>query len=520
MGAVADSQSSRRLLPLACGIVAAVLAYFLGGFLTFPDPELAHAGRMTLAVTVLTGTCWLSRCLPLAPASLLPLALFPLLGVRSITAVAPAYADPILWLFFGGFVLAMAIERWGLHRRLALHVIAFTGLRPRRLVLGFLLAGLFLSMWISNTATSLMLLPIGMALVDSVKQTGVLDAKMAKRFGIALMLAIAYGCSIGGMATPIGTAPNLLFLRNYQSSVDLDVAPSISFLQWIYHFGPIAILFGLIIWVMLVFVLHRLPKGDRRAGDVIQGELRGLPKFSAAEKRLSCLFALAVMLWLTRREVDLGQLGVFPGWEAWFGYTRGFVADGSVAVLVAIAAFLIPSAGRGSPALMDWETARNLPFPILFLLGGGIAIAAAFSHTGLSQALAQVLAPVMSAVHPMFAVGIIVLLMTFLTEVTSNTATTALMLTVLPGTAVTAGLDPRLLMIPATMAASCAFMLPIATPPNAVVFSSGRVTMGQMARTGLALNLLSVILLTLATWLWLVPGLEIIPDQVPAWWKK
>jgi solute carrier family 13 (sodium-dependent dicarboxylate transporter), member 2/3/5 len=517
-GEVVDVHPKRLLL----GFVVAVGLGFASLWLPFESGVASTGGALAVGVTGLTAWCWLTRCLPLAPASLIPLALFPLLGISSTKSVATAYAHPILWLFFGGFVLAMAIERWGLHRRLALHIIARVGLRPRRLVLGFIAAGLFLSMWISNTATSLMLLPIGVALIDRVRKLGVLGDAASKRLSTALLLGLAYGCSLGGMATPIGTAPNLLFLASYQEAVAPN-APDFSFPQWIALMLPIAILFAVIVWACLVFFTFKLPKGDARSGELIREELRSLPRLSSAEKRLLMVFGLAVLLWVTRKDVPLSSGHVIPGWSTLLGFTgatKNFVQDGSVAVLMAILTFFIPSGDRGSPPLMDWKTARGLPFDILFLLGGGIAIAAVLEQSGVCGAMANVLKPLVENVHPFFAVLLTVAMMTFLTEVTSNTATTALMLPILSVTSVAAGLDPRLLMLPATIAASCAFMLPIATPPNAVVFASGRLRMGEMVRAGFLLNLISIALLSLATWFGLVPALGIEPNTVPEWWLR
>jgi sodium-dependent dicarboxylate transporter 2/3/5 len=515
---IVDVHPARLLL----GLIVAGVFGFASLYLPFPSDVNVTVGGLAVGVTVLTAWCWLTRCLPMAPSSLIPLAAFPLLGVSNTKSVATSYAHPILWLFFGGFILAMAIERWGLHRRLALHIISRIGLRPRRLVLGFIASGLFLSMWISNTATSLMLLPIGVALIDRIRRLGVLGEAACKRLSTALLLGLAYGCSIGGMATPIGTAPNLLFLASYQEAVS-PTAPDFSFPQWIMLMLPIALLFGVVIWISLVFFTFKLPKGDNKSGQLIKEELQALPRLTVAEKRLMLVFGVTVILWVTRKDVPLSAGNVIPGWATLLGFTgesKNFVQDGSIAVLMAILTFFIPSAGRGSPPLMDWKTARGLPFDILFLLGGGIAIAAVLQQSGVSAAMANVLKPIVENVHPFVAVVLTITMMTFLTEVTSNTATTALMLPILSVTSVAAGLDPRLLMLPATLAASCAFMLPIATPPNAVVFASGRLKMGEMARAGFLLNLISITLLSLATWWILVPALGIEPKVVPEWWLR
>ena len=510
-----DPASEVRGRVLLLGVALAGLAYAAAGGLKFAEGTDPHAPRMALAVTVFVATAWLARAMPLGAASLLPLVLMPLLGVQSMGGVARSYAHPILWLFFGGFVLALAIEKWGLHRRLALKVISGIGMRPRRLVLGFMMAGLVLSMWISNTATSLMLLPIGWALVERVQEQEVLSAADGKRLGVALMLGIAYGCSIGGTATPIGTAPNLLFFREYADAG----GPALSFLVWVLAFLPFALCLALVVWCMLVFVLHRLPAGTRDAGASVRAEVEAQPAMSSAEKRVLGLFVLAAGLWVTRGDLRLGDDWTIRGWASWLHYPADFVPDGVVAVGVAILSFLVPSAGPGSPRIMDWETVGRVRWDILFLLGAGVSIASSFRDTGLCDALGELAAPAIGDLSPVLAILATALFVTFLTEVTSNTAITALMLPVLLATAASAGMDPLILMLPATLAASCAFMLPIATPPNAVVFSSGKVSFGEMARTGFLLNLLSVLLITAALWFWVLPLLGGQTQGVPEWVK-
>ncbi|MCB9869653.1 MAG: SLC13/DASS family transporter [Planctomycetes bacterium] len=508
---------------LVWGLAVAVAVGLASSALPFAPEHKASRGACAVAVTTLTIWCWTTRCLPLAPASLLPLAVLPLLGVSSTKQVAGSYSHPLLWLLFGGFVLALGVERWGLHRRLALHVIAAIGPRPRRLVLGFLLASAALSMWINNTATSLMLLPIGTALIDRIRAARLLDAAACPRLGTALLLGIAYGASVGGLGSPIGTAPNLLFLQRYQECTDRLAAPGFSFLHWLVVVGPIALVLAVAVWACLVWVVFRLPSGDARSGSVIAEELRALPPLGSAERRVLALFGATTLLWITRRDISFGNGTVVSGWASLLGFrgpSADFIADGSVAVLMAIVSFLVPSAGPGSPPLMDWRTARRVSFDILLLLGGGIAVAAALDDSGVCGALATLLQPLVRGVHPLLAVVVAVTLVTFLTEVTSNTATTSLMLPVLAAVALAAGLDPRLLMLPATLAASCAFMLPVATPPNAVVFASGRVSFGEMARAGLWLNLMCIAVLSLATWFVLVPALGIEPRVVPDWWLR
>lgn len=498
---------------LLLSLLLAGLAYWLSGRLEFGAGADAEAGRRTLAVTALTAGCWLLRAMPLAAASLLPLVLLPLLGARSVAAVAPAYADPILWLFFGGFVLALAIERCGLHRRFALRVIAAFGGEPRRIVLGFALAAVGLSMWINNTATCLALLPIGWAIVERVGAARLLPPDAQRRFGTALMLAIGYSCSIGGIATPIGTAPNLLFFKVWRD-LEQQGAPVVSFVQWIVAFAPLAVLFAVLVQLLLVRVLFPLPKLGTEASRQLVASVTELPPMSSAERRVLCVFATVVALWITRSDVRLSAELQIDGWATRLGLPR--IDDGTVALGAALLLFLLPAGGGERRPLMDWGTARRMPFEILLLLGGGVAIASAFTATGVSAALGGVMADALQGVSPWLAVAIVVTFLTFVTEVTSNTAITALSLPLLLSTAVGLGIDPRLLLLPATIAASCAFMFPIATPPNAVVFASGKVSMADMARAGLVCNLLSILLLSVVMWLWVLPWLGVGTGR-PAW---
>jgi sodium-dependent dicarboxylate transporter 2/3/5 len=506
------------MLLIAIGLAVAtwVLTGSLVGEREPGGPSLSPQGRAALAVTVLTAACWLLRAMPLAAASFLPLALFPTFGVTTMKQASTAYADPILWMFFGGFVLALAIERCGLHRRVALRVVGWIGAAPRRLVLGMLAASTLLSMWINNTATTLALLPIGWALVERVSHAGALSDRDARRFGIAMMLGIAYGASVGGVATPIGTAPNLLFFSVWRPFVDAG-APPFAFLDWLLAFVPFAVGFSFLIWIVLTRILFRLPATAGEGSARLLDDVANLPPMSSAEKRVAALFALAVIAWVTREDVSFGDGHVIAGWASRVGAPE--IKDGTVAIGIAILAFLIPGGGRGSPPLMDWATARRIPFEILFLLGGGVAIADALGGTGASAVFGAALAPVLDDVPAWLAVGIVVAFLTFLTEVASNTAITALMLPLLLETARQAGLDPRLLLLPATIAASCGFMMPIGTPPNAIVYATGKVTMREMAWAGIWLNLASIVTLTAVMWFWALPLLGIDPNVRPTWLK-
>jgi len=515
-----DGVVKPRMLVLA--LLLAVVFWSLGFLLPYDDRADPAAARLVLAVTALTTTCWLTGAMAIGAASLLPIVLFPLLGVRSTGDVTQAYTNPILWLFGGGFVLAKAIEKWGLHRRMALQVVRRVGAHPRRLVLGFMLVATFLSLWISNTATALMLLPIGWALVERAQATGSMSERAGRNFAAAVMLAIAYGASIGGMGSPIGTAPNALFLKNYQSLVDAG-APALSFLQWILAFAPYALLLSVMFSWLLSAIVLPVPKGRLRGGDKMIAEARRIGPMSLAEFRVAILFGTAVLLWVTRADVRLAEDFVIHGWAYWLApeqmATNGrFIHDAVVAVGVAIAAFLIPAGGEDAKQrLMDWQTARTLPFDILFLLGAGMAMADAFGPPGLSRAIGNLVAPLVGTTHPLMVIAVLAFLMLLLSEVASNTAVAAVFLPILREAAVAARVDPRLLMVPAALAASCGFMLPIATPPNTIVFASGKVSVGQMAKAGFVLDLLSIGLLVVVLWFWVLPLLGVDPAVTPEW---
>ncbi len=502
-----DVHWRRILVALA---IAAVCAW-LGGRLPFADGTDPGPAQRLLFVTALTTSCWLLGAMPIAAAAMLPLALLPLLGVQSTAELARGYGDPILWLFGGGFVLAQAVERCGLHRRFALGVVRALGANPRRLVTGFFLAAVGVSMWINNTAVALLLLPIGAVLVQRMRALDELPARAMSNFGACVMCAIAFGASIGGMATPIGTAPNAIFFANYEPMVAAGARP-VSFLTWMLAITPFAVLLALLSSQVLVRFALPVPGIRLRGGEQLLQEARALSKWSPAERRTAAVFGLAVVAWITRGDVQLGGGEVLHGWAHWLvptGQRDRYIADGSVAVFAAILAFLVPAGTPDRKALVDWETARKLPFDLLLLLGGGIAMADAFGPTGLSAAFGAALEPMIDAMHPALFLLVMVVLVTLLSEVASNTAVATLLLPILAAGAKTAGLDPLVLMLPAVLAASCGFMLPIATPPNTIVFASRQITFGQMARGGFCIDLLAALLLVPVLWFWALPILGV-----------
>jgi sodium-dependent dicarboxylate transporter 2/3/5 len=499
-------------LVICLALIVMLAPYFSG---------MPREARGTLAVTLLMASWWISLAIPIAATSLLPLALFPTLGILPSGETAVAYANNNNFLFMGGFILALGIQRWGLHRRIALQIVRVIGSNPSRMVLGFMLATAFLSMWISNTATSLMMLPIALAVVLSMREV---HGGRLGGFAPALLLGIAYSASIGGLATPIGTPPNISFLRILE--ILYPAAPTIPFGRWFFAFMPLVVIFLPIAWLILTRVAHKPLRQSITAGArVIREELERLGPMARAERRMLWIFTTTAVLWMTRGDIDVGAVHL-PGWaglaEQWVGepFAASNLHDATVAVAMAILTFVLagdPDELGRPQALMNWTTAKELPWGILLLFGGGFALAGAFKSSGLSRFLGDSFAGSVSDLSPLLLVAAACLLLTFLTEVTSNTATTEVMLPVLAGTAGSLGVNPLLLMVPATLSASCAFMLPIATPPNAIVFGSGELEMRHMVRAGLLLNLVGVILISLYFYFAASRLLGIDLTQVPLW---
>ncbi|MBJ95058.1 MAG: hypothetical protein CMP23_11380 [Rickettsiales bacterium] len=469
----------------ALGLLLAVVGSLFLPSIHSSGPELEAKSALsrealrTLGCAWLMAWWWIGSRLPLAVPSLIPLALFPLLGILDSKAAARPYADRMVLLLLCGFLLALAVEKWSLHRRVALAVLVRFGRSPALLVATVMGISALLSMWISNTATTLMMLPIVMALVASASDENP-DARVNGRFGQLLMLALAYSASIGGMATPVGTPPNLIFASVYADQ--FPSAAEIDFASWMQIGVPVSALMLAVCWLLLTRLLLPLPS-DYRLGDrqVLRARLRALGSMNSAERRVAVGFLLTCLLWVFRTKLGLPAA----------------VHDSTIAAAMVIVFFLAPSgapAGK-APRLLEWSDSRQLPWGLLLLFGGGIALSSAFKASGLTAWLATQL-EFLTALPAVLMIAGICLVVTLLTELTSNTATTALILPVLAATAASTGVDPLLLMVPATLAASCAFMLPVATAPNAIVVGSGAVDTASMVRCGLVLNLSGVIPIT------------------------
>lgn len=480
------------------------------GILLFVDlvpgnPKVTY----TFCVALLMATWWITEIVPLAVTSLLPVALFPLFGIMDAKEVSATYFNDVIFLFMGGFLVALAMERWNLHKRIALKILCITGMSPARILLGFMIASFFLSMWISNTATAMMMLPIVMSLITQLDD--LMENKHTSSFSIALLLSVAYGSSIGGIATLVGTPPNLSFVRIF--SIYFPTAPEMSFSTWLFFAFPLALVIGVFTWAYLYYRFK--PKKaewievDR---NIFHLQLKGMGATGFEEKTVFTVFTLLALLWLFRVDLNFGMIRI-PGWSGIFPQSK-LINDGTVAIFMAIILFLLPSKNEREKKILDWATASKLPWNILLLFGGGFALATGFKASGLSLWFGEQLAGVASF-HPVLIILVICLAITFLTELTSNTATTEMVLPILAGMAITTGINPLLLMIPATLSASMAFMLPVATPPNAIIFGSNRITVRQMATTGLVLNLVCAVIITLMMYLWGDVIFDV--NSAPAW---
>ena len=445
-----------------------------------PD-GLSAAGWNTATVGILMATWWATEAVPIAATALLPIVFFPLLGVNPIEDTVAPYSNKVIYLFLGGFIVAFAMQRWNLHRRIALNVLRIAGGNGRSLVGGFMFASALISMWVMNTSTTMMLLPIGVSIITVIhKSIDTLDDKGRTDFQYALLLGIAYGATIGGMATLVGTAPNAIF-----SAFMLDnYGTEISFANWMRVGLPLSLVMLPLAWFALTRLVFSV---DFQTSDEAHQELDrmrlDLGSISTPEKRVLIVFLAMATTWITRP-----LLTEAPGLEA--------LDDSIIAMAGALALFLVPSGDAGDRFLIRWKFAERLPWGVLILFGGGLTLAQSVRQTGLAEWLGNALNAV--SVLPLFALVIIAATMIiFLTELTSNIATTSTFLPVVGAIAVGAGVDPIVLTVPITFAASCAFMLPVATPPNAIVFGSGLLTIPKMARAGLALNLIGIVLVSL-----------------------
>lgn len=449
-----------------------------------PPAGMTTSAYSLLGITLWMALWWVTESVPIAVTALLPIILFPLTGAIDIATTTASYGHKYIFLYMGGFILAIAIEKWNLHKRIALHIIKIIGTDVTKIILGFMVATALLSMWISNTATAVMMLPIGMSIVAQLQDNPNTVENENLIFGKALMLSIAYSASIGGMASLIGTPPNLVFAGYVEEVYNIEI----TFLQWLKFGLPIAIPLMVIAWVYLTKFAFKFKQKEFPGGkQEINRLLQALGPMKREEKLVSAIFLLTALSWITRSFI-LEKF--FPA-----------IDDTIIAMISGVALFMVPASG-GKDRLIDWEDAVKLPWGIILLFGGGMALAAGFQITGLAAWLGAQMS-MLQGLSLILLVLVIITLVNFFTEFTSNLATTAMLLPILAPIAISLNVNPYILMVSCTLAASCAFMMPVATPPNAVVFGSGYLRIPDMIKSGIWMNILSILFLTMMVYYFL-----------------
>jgi sodium-dependent dicarboxylate transporter 2/3/5 len=465
----------KRYVALVASLLTALLVWIVNPF------AVPAAANHVLAVAALMIVLWVTEAMPMPVVALLPLVLFPLFKISPIDVTATSYANPVIFLFMGGFMLGLAIEKWNLHRRIALNIVRLTGTSGNRIVLGFIIATGLISMWLSNTATAMMMFPIALSVIKVIGDNHA-DQKGFTNFSLSVMLAIALASNLGGIATLIGTPPNVA----YAAFVQKQYQYTISFIDWMMVCAPLSILLLLsLYWVMVKWLYPNRMKEDAATKVMIQNEISALGLMSKAEKRVLFVFILTASLWITKDLIN--QLN----WVK--------LDDNMIALVGGILLFLLPSGNDKREALLIWPDTKNMAWGILLLFGGGIALAGALEKAGLMQQLGQWFGQF--GFNTLLLIFLVTLVSLFVSEVMSNVAQVIVFAPVVSSLAEAAGLHPLLLGIPMTLAASCASMLPMGTPPNAIAFSSGYIKLHQMTRVGFVMNIIAVLLITLFSWL-------------------
>ncbi|WP_227936494.1 SLC13 family permease [Alkalihalobacillus deserti] len=462
---------------------------FMAVLLFFFPEGLSYEGRMVLATTLWVATWWITEAIPIPVTSLLPIILLPITGAVNGDMVTAAYGNPIIFLFLGGFLIALAMEKWNLHKRIALNIISVIGTSPSRIVFGFMAATGFLSMWVSNTAAVMMMLPIGTAITYQVAQALKNNkenlAAEEEKFSKVLIFGIGYAGTIGGLGTLIGTPPNIILAATIQELFGVQI----SFADWLFFSAPVVVILLISSWLFLTKVAHPIKLKELPGGKaLIDNEKNKLGKISFEEQAVLAVFLFAAFMWITRTFLWEGQIIAIPG-----------LNDTMIAIFAAVLLFLIPSINKGS-RILDWEVSKDVPWGILLLFGGGLAIAAGFRESGLADWIGGQLT-VLEGVNFILIIVLTTTLVLFLTEITSNTATATMILPVLAALGLALNIHPFALMVPAAMAANCAFMLPVGTPPNAIIFATGKIKIIEMVKNGFWINILAVILITFAVYI-------------------
>ena len=496
--------STRQMIGLLLGPALFLLMLFLP-----TPPEMAPEAQKMAAVALLMATWWMCESIPIPATSLLPLALFPLLGIMHTKDAAAPYASLLIFLFMGGFIIALSMQRWNLHRRIAMNIVKIVGFSPGRLIFGFMTATAVLSAFVSNTATTVMMMPIGMAIithvVDEGKREG-LDKEIDFSpehfsFGLNLMLGIAYAASIGGIATLIGTPPNTVLAGYLTKTYGYEI----TFASWLKVGVPLVLVFLPLCWLWLTRIanpmkLKKVPGGR----DLIEAELREMGGMNTGEKYTAIVFSLTALGWIFRKQLGF----LFPDPK--------LVTDATIAMVGALVLFAIPISLKKNEFVMNWHWAAKMPWGVLILFGGGLSMAAGFKTTKLADWIGNQVSLLDTAPILVLVIAVATLII-FLTELTSNTATSAMVMPILSAVAIGLGQNPLLLVVPAAVAASCAFMLPVATPPNAIVFGSGYVSIPQMVKSGFGLNIIGIVITVIVTYAIVIPVFGIEVGVLPQW---
>ncbi len=507
-GGVDEGEPREYTMRQKVGLALGPLLFLL--MLVLPAPSgMDPAAQKMAAVACLMATWWMTEAIPIPATSLIPIALFPLMGIMHTKQAAAPYASHLIFLFMGGFIIALAMQRWNLHRRIAMNIVKLVGFSPSRLIFGFMSATAVLSAFVSNTATTVMMMPIGLAIITHVVTEGKkegLDQKIdfspeKFAFGLNLMLGIAYAASIGGIATLIGTPPNTVLAGYLQKTYGYEI----TFAGWMKVGVPLVAIFLPLCWLWLTKVanpmkLKKVPGGR----DLIDSELKAMGTMSSGERWTALVFGLTALGWIFRKKLGF------------MFYDPKMITDAAIAMTGALVLFLIPVNIKRNVFVMDWHWASKMPWGVLILFGGGLSMAGGFKATGLATWIGSQVGLLDTAPILVLVIAVATLII-FLTELTSNTATSAMVMPILSAVAIGLGQNPLLLVVPAAIAASCAFMLPVATPPNAIVFGSGYVTIPQMVKSGFGLNIIGIILTVAMTYLIVLPMLGVQVDVVPAW---
>ncbi|ALC17069.1 anion transporter [Desulfuromonas soudanensis] len=507
-GGVEEGEPREYTTRQKIGLVLGPVLFSL--MLLIPTPAgMEPAAQKMAAVALLMACWWMCESIPIPATSLLPITLFPLMGIMHTSKATAPYASHLIFLFMGGFILALAMQRWNLHRRIAMNIVRIVGFSPSRLIFGFMAATAVLSAFVSNTATAVMMMPIGLAIIAHVIEEGKkegldkeIDFSPDKfAFGLNLMLGIAYAASIGGIATLIGTPPNTVLAGYLQKTYGYEI----TFARWMLVGVPLVVILLPLTWLWLTrfanpMKLKKVPGG--RA--LINEELRAMGSMNTGERWTALVFGLTALAWIFRAQISF----LFPDPK--------LVTDAAIGMTGALVLFLIPVNMKKNTFVMDWHWASKMPWGVLILFGGGLAMADGFKVTKLAEWVGSQVTLLEHAPILVLVIAVTTLII-FLTELTSNTATAAMVMPILSAVAIGLGQNPLLLVIPAAIAASCAFMLPVATPPNAIVFGSGYVTIPQMVKSGFGLNVLGIVLVTVLTYALVIPVFDVVLNEIPAW---